>query len=76
MWIWPKSGSWFEIWYIDIFSEAVGENAFVRIDISKYMEKRVVSRLVGAPPRYVDYEKGGLLTETVHMRLFSVVLFD
>lgn len=52
------------------------ENALVRIDMSEYMEKHAVSRLIGAPPGYVGYEEGGQLTETVRRRPYSVVLFD
>ncbi|KAM7274662.1 hypothetical protein ACFE04_016528 [Oxalis oulophora] len=52
------------------------ENALVRIDMSEYMEKHAVSRLVGAPPGYVGYEEGGQLTEVVRRRPYSVVLFD
>nr|CAD1823114.1 unnamed protein product [Ananas comosus var. bracteatus] len=52
------------------------ENALVRIDMSEYMEKHAVSRLVGAPPGYVGYEEGGQLTEAVRRRPYSVVLFD
>ncbi|KAF2618498.1 hypothetical protein F2Q68_00041989 [Brassica cretica] len=52
------------------------ENAIVRIDMSEYMEKFSVSRLVGAPPGYVGYEEGGQLTEAVRRRPYSVVLFD
>uniref|UniRef100_A0A2P2K011 Chaperone clpb n=1 Tax=Rhizophora mucronata TaxID=61149 RepID=A0A2P2K011_RHIMU len=52
------------------------ENAIVRIDMSEYMEKHAVSRLVGAPPGYVGYEEGGQLTEVVRRRPYSVVLFD
>ena len=52
------------------------EQAMVRIDMSEYMEKHSVSRLVGAPPGYVGYEEGGQLTEAVRRRPFSVVLFD
>ncbi|KAK1322804.1 hypothetical protein QJS10_CPA02g01262 [Acorus calamus] len=52
------------------------ENALVRIDMSEYMEKHSVSRLVGAPPGYVGYEEGGQLTEVVRRRPYSVVLFD
>ncbi|GAA0176378.1 protease [Lithospermum erythrorhizon] len=52
------------------------ENALVRIDMSEYMEKHAVSRLVGAPPGYVGYEEGGQLTEIVRRRPYSVVLFD
>ena len=50
--------------------------AMVRIDMSEYMEKHAVARLVGAPPGYVGYEEGGQLTEAVRRRPFSVVLFD
>ena len=52
------------------------ERAMVRIDMSEYMEKFNVSRLVGAPPGYVGYEEGGQLTEAVRRRPYSVVLFD
>ncbi|XP_008796927.2 chaperone protein ClpB3, mitochondrial [Phoenix dactylifera] len=52
------------------------ENALVRIDMSEYMEKHAVSRLIGAPPGYVGYEEGGQLTEVVRRRPYSVVLFD
>ena len=51
-------------------------NNMVRIDMSEYMEKYSVSRLIGAPPGYVGYEEGGQLTETVRRRPYSVVLFD
>lgn len=52
------------------------ENAMVRIDMSEYMEKFSVSRLIGAPPGYVGYEEGGQLTEAVRRRPYSVVLLD
>ncbi len=52
------------------------ENSMVRIDMSEYMEKYSVSRLIGAPPGYVGYEEGGQLTEAVRRRPYSVVLFD
>lgn len=52
------------------------ETAMVRIDMSEYMEKHAVSRLVGAPPGYVGYEEGGVLTEAVRRRPYQVVLFD
>jgi ATP-dependent Clp protease ATP-binding subunit ClpB len=52
------------------------ESAMVRIDISEYMEKHSVARLIGAPPGYVGYEEGGLLTEPVRRRPYSVVLLD
>lgn len=52
------------------------ENAMVRIDMSEFMEKHSVSRLVGAPPGYVGYEEGGYLTEAVRRRPYSVVLLD
>ncbi|HEX6780352.1 MAG TPA: ATP-dependent chaperone ClpB [Ktedonobacterales bacterium] len=52
------------------------EQAMVRIDMSEYMEKHTVSRLVGAPPGYVGYDEGGQLTEAVRRRPYSVVLFD
>src|SRR6266566_1812160 len=52
------------------------ENAMIRIDMSEYMEKHTVARLIGAPPGYVGYEEGGQLTEQVRRHLYSVVLFD
>ncbi|HEY9630880.1 MAG TPA: ATP-dependent chaperone ClpB [Coleofasciculaceae cyanobacterium] len=52
------------------------EEAMVRIDMSEYMEKHAVSRLIGAPPGYVGYEEGGQLTETVRRRPYAVILFD
>jgi ATP-dependent Clp protease ATP-binding subunit ClpB len=52
------------------------EQAMVRIDMSEYMEKHSVARLIGAPPGYVGYEEGGYLTETIRRRPYSVVLFD
>ena len=52
------------------------EKNLVRIDMSEYMEKYSVSRLIGAPPGYVGYEEGGQLTEAVRRKPYSVVLFD
>ncbi len=52
------------------------ENAMVRIDMSEYMEKHTVARLIGAPPGYVGYQEGGQLSEAVRRRPYSVVLFD
>ena len=52
------------------------EHAMVRIDMSEYMEKHAVARLIGAPPGYVGYEEGGQLTEAVRRRPYSVILFD
>ena len=52
------------------------EHAMIRIDMSEYMEKHTVSRLIGAPPGYVGYDEGGQLTEAVRRRPYSVVLFD
>ena len=52
------------------------EEAMVRIDMSEYMERHAVSRLIGAPPGYVGYEEGGQLTESVRRRPYTVVLFD
>jgi ATP-dependent Clp protease ATP-binding subunit ClpB len=52
------------------------ERALVRLDMSEYMEKHAVSRMIGAPPGYVGYEEGGQLTEAVRRRPYSVVLFD
>ena len=52
------------------------EDALIRIDMSEYMEKFAVSRLVGAPPGYVGYEEGGQLTEKVRRKPYSVVLLD
>ena len=57
----------------DLFDD---ERAIIRIDMSEYMEKHSVSRLVGAPPGYVGYDEGGQLTEAVRRRPYSVVLFD
>ncbi len=62
-----KSLAWF------LFDD---ENAVLRIDMSEYMEKHAVSRLIGAPPGYVGYEEGGQLTEKVRRRPYSVILFD
>lgn len=53
-----------------------GEDAMIRIDMSEYMEKHTVSRLVGSPPGYVGYDEGGQLTEAVRRSPYSVVLFD
>ena len=52
------------------------ERAMVRLDMSEYMEKHAVARMIGAPPGYVGYEEGGQLTETVRRRPYAVVLFD
>jgi ATP-dependent Clp protease ATP-binding subunit ClpB len=52
------------------------EHATVRLDMSEYMEKHTVARLIGAPPGYVGYEEGGQLTEAVRRRPYSVILFD
>ncbi len=52
------------------------ENAIVRIDMSEFMEKHTVARLIGAPPGYVGYEEGGVLTEAIRRRPYAVVLFD
>merc|ERR1711879_254644 len=52
------------------------EQALLRIDMSEYMEKHAVSRLIGAPPGYVGYDEGGALTEAVRRRPFQVILFD
>ncbi|RYZ65245.1 MAG: AAA family ATPase, partial [Proteobacteria bacterium] len=52
------------------------ESALVRIDMSEYMEKHAVSRLLGAPPGYVGYDEGGSLTEAIRRRPYSVILFD
>jgi hypothetical protein len=52
------------------------ERAMVRIDMSEYMEKHSVARLIGAPPGYVGYEEGGSLTEAVRRRPYQVILFD
>ncbi len=62
-----KSLAWF------LFDE---ENALVRIDMSEYMERHSVSRLIGAPPGYVGYEEGGQLTERIRRRPYAVILFD
>ena len=52
------------------------EHAMVRIDMSEFMEKHSVARLIGAPPGYVGYEEGGTLTEAVRRRPYQVILFD
>ncbi|MGZ8798162.1 MAG: AAA family ATPase, partial [Thermoanaerobaculia bacterium] len=52
------------------------EHAMIRIDMSEYMERHAVARLIGAPPGYVGYEEGGQLTEAVRRRPYSVILFD
>src|SRR5687768_9665958 len=52
------------------------EHAMVRLDMSEFMEKHTVSRLIGAPPGYVGYEEGGKLTEAVRRRPYSVILLD
>jgi ATP-dependent Clp protease ATP-binding subunit ClpB len=52
------------------------ERAMIRVDMSEYMEKHSVARLIGAPPGYVGYEEGGFLTESVRRRPYSVILFD
>ena len=52
------------------------EQAMVRVDMSEYMEKHSVARLIGAPPGYVGYEEGGYLTEAVRRKPYSVILFD
>lgn len=62
-----KSLAWF------LFDD---ENAMIRIDMSEYMEKHSVSRLIGAPPGYVGYDEGGQLTEAVRRRPYAVILFD
>ncbi len=62
-----KSLAWF------LFDD---ENAMIRIDMSEYMEKHSVARLIGAPPGYVGYDEGGQLTEAVRRRPYSVLLFD
>jgi ATP-dependent Clp protease ATP-binding subunit ClpB len=62
-----KSLAWF------LFDD---ENAVIRVDMSEYMEKHSVARLIGAPPGYVGYDEGGQLTEAVRRRPFAVLLFD
>ncbi len=52
------------------------QDAFVRIDMSEYMEQHAVARLIGAPPGYIGYQEGGRLTEAVHRRPYCVILFD
>ncbi|MFN3246595.1 MAG: AAA family ATPase, partial [Leptonema sp. (in: bacteria)] len=52
------------------------ENMLIRFDMTEYMEKHEVSKLIGAPPGYVGYEEGGQLTESVRRKPFSVLLFD
>ena len=51
-------------------------DALIRVDMSEFMEKHTVSRLVGAPPGYVGYEEGGQLTERVRRRPYSIILLD
>ena len=53
-----------------------GENAMIRLDMSEFMERHTVSRLIGAPPGYVGYEEGGMLTEAVRRRPYAVILLD
>lgn len=62
-----KSLAWF------LFDD---ENAVIRVDMSEYMEKDSVARLIGAPPGYVGYDEGGQLTEAVRRRPYAVLLFD
>ena len=59
-------------------SEALfdSEDSMIRIDMSEYMEKHAVSRLIGAPPGYIGYDEGGQLTEAVRRKPYSVILFD
>ena len=52
------------------------DDALIQIDMSEYMEKHNVSRLVGAPPGYVGFEEGGQLTEKIRRRPYAVILFD
>ena len=61
------------LWQPVLFDD---ESNMVRIDMSEYMEKYSVSRLIGAPPGYVGYDEGGQLTEAVRRKPYSVVLFD
>ena len=65
--------SWPARWREFLFDD---ERAMVRIDMSEYMEKHTVARLIGAPPGYVGYEEGGALTEAVRRRPYAVMLFD
>ena len=58
---------------INLFGKA---DAMIRIDMSEYMEKHTVSRLIGSPPGYVGYDDGGQLTEPVRQKPYSIVLFD
>ena len=59
-----------------VYTEFVSADALIRVDMSEYMEKFTVSRLVGAPPGYVGYDEGGQLTEAVRRKPYSVVLLD
>lgn len=59
---------------VSIFAAA--EDAIVRINMSEYMERHSVSRLIGAPPGYVGFEQGGQLTDAVRKKPYSVILFD
>lgn len=62
--------------YCDIVATCSSSLIQVRVDMSEYMEKFSVSRLIGAPPGYVGYEEGGQLTDAIRQRPYSVVLFD
>ena len=74
-WVRPGSArpSWRAPWRS---SCSTSEKAMIRLDMSEYMEKHSVSRLIGAPPGYVGHEEGGQLTEAVRRRPYAVVLFD
>src|SRR3546814_19220135 len=61
-------------WSSDVCSSDL--SAMVRVDMSEYMEKHSVARLIGAPPGYVGYDEGGALTEAVRRRPYQVILFD
>ncbi len=65
--------NWPKLWQQALFDD---ESNMVRLDMSEYMEKYSVSRLIGAPPGYVGYDEGGQLTEAVRRKPYSVVLFD
>lgn len=62
-----------KLWLNFLFDD---EKALIRFDMSEYMEKHSVSRLLGAPPGYVGYDEGGQLSEAVRRRPYSVLLFD
>jgi len=59
-----------------VFHWLLQEESMLRLDMSEYMERHTVSKLIGSPPGYVGFEEGGMLTEAIRRRPFTVVLFD